>query len=88
VRIETCPGKGTTVSVYLPRANERLIPGTEAPTEPTAPCPDAETADSRRAVVLLVDDDSEVRAATAEMLRYVWATMSSRRPVGERRLTV
>jgi CheY-like chemotaxis protein len=71
VRIETCLGKGTTVSVYLPRANERLISGTEVPTEPIAPCPDAETADSRRAVVLLVDDDSEVRAATAEMLRYV-----------------
>ena len=71
VRIETYLGKGTTVSVYLPHANERLISGTEVPTEPIAPCPDAETADSRRAVVLLVDDDSEVRAATAEMLRYV-----------------
>jgi CheY-like chemotaxis protein len=71
VRIETCLGKGTTVSVYLPRANERLISGTEVPTEPTAPCPDAGTANSRRGVVLLVDDDSEVRAATAEMLRYV-----------------
>ena len=71
VRIETCLGKGTTVSVYLPRANERLISGTEVPTEPSAPCPDAGTANSRRGVVLLVDDDSEVRAATAEMLRYV-----------------
>jgi CheY-like chemotaxis protein len=70
VRIETCLGKGTTVRVYLPRANERLISGTEVPTEPNASCPDAGIADSRRAVVLLVDDDSEVRAATAEMLRY------------------
>jgi PAS domain S-box-containing protein len=70
VRIETCPGKGTTVSVYLPRTNERLPFGTEVPTEPTASCPDTGTADSRRAVVLLVDDDSEVRAATTEMLRY------------------
>jgi CheY-like chemotaxis protein len=70
VRIETWLGKGTTVSVYLPRANERLISGTEVPTEPNASCPDAGIADSRRAVVLLVDDDSEVRAATAEMLRY------------------
>ena len=71
VRIETWLGKGTTVSVYLPRANERLISGMEVPTEPTPSCPDTGTAASRRAVVLLVDDDSEVRAATAEMLRYV-----------------
>jgi PAS domain S-box-containing protein len=70
VRIETCPGKGTTVSVYLPHANERLISGTEVPTEPTASYPDTGTVDSRKAVVLLVDDDTEVRAATAEMLRY------------------
>jgi len=70
VRIETCPGKGTTVSVYLPRANDRLISGTEVPTEPTASCPDTGTVDSRKAIVLLVDDDSEARAATAEMLRY------------------
>jgi CheY-like chemotaxis protein len=70
VRIETCPGKGTTVCVYLPRTNERLIPGTEVPTEPTASYPDTGTVDSRKAVVLLIDDDTEVRAATAEMLRY------------------
>jgi CheY-like chemotaxis protein len=70
VRIETCPGKGTTVSVYLPRANEMLISGTEVPTEPTALYPDTGSVASRKAVVLLVDDDSEVRAATAEMLRY------------------
>jgi len=71
VRIETCPRKGTTVSVYLPHANERLISGMGVPTKPTPSCPDTGTAASRRAVVLLVDDDSEVRAATAEMLRYV-----------------
>jgi hypothetical protein len=33
VRIETCLGKGTTVSMY---PNERLISGTEVPTEPSA----------------------------------------------------
>jgi len=70
VRIETCSGKGTTVSVYLPRSNERLIPGTEIPIEPRASCPANGAADLRRAVILLVDDDSDVRATTAEMLRY------------------
>src|SRR5262249_61227651 len=58
----------TTVTVYLPRANEDLVPTTRGPTEAR---PDPETGDFRRAVVLLVDDDAEVRAATAEMLRYV-----------------
>src|SRR5262249_34207528 len=58
----------TTVNVYLPRANEDLVPTTDRPTESR---PDPETGDFRRAIVLLVDDDAEVRAATAEMLRYV-----------------
>jgi CheY-like chemotaxis protein len=68
VRIETRAGAGTTVTVYLPRANEDLVPTTGGPTEARA---DPETGDFRRAVVLLVDDDAEVREATAEMLRYV-----------------
>jgi PAS domain S-box-containing protein len=68
VRIETRAGAGTTVTVYLPRANEDLVATTGGPTEAH---PDPETGDFRRAVVLLVDDDAEVRAATAEMLRYV-----------------
>jgi CheY-like chemotaxis protein len=68
VRIETRVSAGTTVSVYLPRANEDLVTTTYGPTEAPA---DPDTGDFRRAVVLLVDDDAEVRAATAEMLRYV-----------------
>jgi CheY-like chemotaxis protein len=68
VRIETRGGAGTTVTVYLPRTNEDLVPTAGEPTEAR---PDPETGDVRRAVVLLVDDDAEVRAATAEMLRYV-----------------
>jgi PAS domain S-box-containing protein len=68
VRIEARAGAGTTVTVYLPRANEDLVPTTDRPTEARL---DPETGDFRRAVVLLVDDDAEVRVATAEMLRYV-----------------
>ena len=37
---------------------------------PAKPRSDLETGDFQRAVVLLVDDDAEVRAAMAEMLRY------------------
>jgi PAS domain S-box-containing protein len=65
VRITTSPGTGTTVSVYLPRANRDV--SSVMPTEPRV---DPETGDFRRVGVLLVDDDSEVRAAVAEMLRY------------------
>jgi PAS domain S-box-containing protein len=65
VRITTSLGTGTTVSVYLPRANRDV--SSVMPTEPRV---DPETGDFRRVGVLLVDDDSEVRAAVAEMLRY------------------
>ena len=66
VHIETRLGAGTTVKVYLPCANGGLVSRTDGPTEWR---PDAETDDFRRVIVLLVDD-AEVRAATAEMLRY------------------
>jgi len=65
VRIETRPGEGTTVKVFLPRAQEpqrasepeREVPG----------CGDEPDADG--AVILLVDDDDDVRTVTAAMLR-------------------
>jgi PAS domain S-box-containing protein len=67
VRIETRPGAGTTVNVYLPRADGGVVSKTDRPAEPRF---DLEAGDFQRVVVLLVDDDAEVRAATAEMLRY------------------
>jgi PAS domain S-box-containing protein len=67
VGIESRPGVGTTVNVYLPRAGGGRVSITDRPIEPRA---DPQTGDFRRAVVLVVDDDAEVRAATAEMLRY------------------
>jgi signal transduction histidine kinase/CheY-like chemotaxis protein len=65
VRIETLPGTGTTVSVYLPRADGDLSSVTPAESRV-----DHDTGDFRRVVVLLVDDDGEVRTAVVEMLRY------------------
>jgi hypothetical protein len=69
VRIQTRPGAGTTVNVYLPRAHEAL-----APSETLAiwrgPRPSTGATSIRKAMVLLVDDDNDVRAATAGMLRY------------------
>jgi CheY-like chemotaxis protein/nitrogen-specific signal transduction histidine kinase len=66
VRIETRPGGGTTVSLYLPRADVKPAAGRHEP-EPRA---DRGTDGLRRAVILVIDDDSDVRAAAAEMLRY------------------
>jgi len=70
VRIDTRPGRGTDVRVYLPRVAAGLIP-TGIPPGRTA-----EAAQPRRSpghgaegTILLVDDDSDVRAVSAEMLR-------------------
>jgi signal transduction histidine kinase/CheY-like chemotaxis protein len=69
VRIQTRPGAGTTVNVYLPRAREALAPSETSATGREL-CPTAGPISFRRAMVLLVDDDNDVRAAAAGMLRY------------------
>jgi signal transduction histidine kinase len=61
VRIDTRRGEGTTVKVYLPRAEAASIP---QPARRQAPPP---RADGKR-LVLLVDDDSAVREITATLL--------------------
>lgn len=61
VQIESTPGKGTSVSVFLPRA---AMPVALAAT-PHAGLIEAR---SGRAVVLIVDDDDAVRAITADIL--------------------
>jgi CheY-like chemotaxis protein len=66
LRIETRLQVGTTVSIYLPRADEVLAPGQDGP-EPRA---DRETWSLPGAVILVVDDDVDARVAAAEMLRY------------------
>jgi signal transduction histidine kinase/CheY-like chemotaxis protein len=65
VRIDTVPGEGTSVKIYLPRAKgvtsaERIGAVDETPAAP---------AHARIATILLVDDDPEVRVATAGLLR-------------------
>ena len=62
VSIRTRPGEGTTVSVYLPRAEAApaLHSSDAIPDSPSAPS---------GASILLVDDDSAVREVTASLLR-------------------
>ncbi len=61
MHIDSTPGKGTSVSVFLPRA--------ATPAErPAIPQPGMTEARSGRAVVLIVDDDDAVRGTTADVL--------------------
>ena len=61
VRIDSAPGAGTSVSVYLPRAAGKAEPAI-TPAVPTPP-------HASRATVLVVDDDTAVRATTVAVLR-------------------
>ncbi|HEX2942071.1 MAG TPA: response regulator [Rhodopila sp.] len=67
VRIETALGHGTTVSVFLPRAQPAAGSETQAPADPVAANSNSRRADGT--VILLVDDDGAVREITAKMLR-------------------
>jgi CheY-like chemotaxis protein len=61
VRIESKPGEGTTVTLLLPRAKSLPLA-----VEPDAGSPGQTT--RRRARILVVDDDRDVRQLTGEML--------------------
>ena len=62
VRIESRLGEGTSVHIYLPRAAADAVKVGPAATRATA------TDFFRRATILLVDDDNEVREITRAML--------------------
>jgi PAS domain S-box-containing protein len=62
VKIYSEPGQGTTVKIYLPRFYGEAQPGGRAPSRRLAPGTEGET-------ILLVEDDDQVRALTAQMLR-------------------
>ena len=64
VEIETAPGAGTSVSVYLPHATAPLPSPAPPPAAPAFPR-------DGNVTVLLVDDDSAVRSTTAELLRQL-----------------
>jgi signal transduction histidine kinase/ActR/RegA family two-component response regulator len=61
MRIDSVVGRGTTVQVFLP-----LATASAAPSQPTD---EVELASVRGLKVLLVDDDADVRTATAALLR-------------------
>ena len=69
VQIESTPGKGTSVSVFLPRSPVSVTAATVQQAGTTE-------VRSSRASVLLVDDDSAVRATTADVLGGLGYTVS------------
>ncbi len=64
VRIDSAPGEGTTVSVFLPRA------ATQAVAEPL-PSPPPLADSLAGAIVMVLDDDDRVRQIAVEALREV-----------------
>ena len=60
--IESAPGRGTTVSLYLPRAASAVAAAAAEPAPPPA-------AADRRASVLVVEDQNDVREVMAMQLR-------------------
>ena len=64
VRIDSAPGAGTSVTVYLPRAPAQAEPVRARPEERVEP-------DAGSAVVLVVDDDAAVLGITADILKDI-----------------
>jgi two-component system NtrC family sensor kinase len=61
VAIDSAPGRGTRVSMILPRSSEVVAGDARAPAGALAP--------GRRATVLVVEDDSEVRGTSIAMVQ-------------------
>jgi PAS domain S-box-containing protein len=74
VRIDSAPGRGTTVTVYLPRHEGRIDADAGAGVPPPVAEPEAATDET----VLVVDDDATVRMLVGEVLRELgYATIEA-----------
>jgi signal transduction histidine kinase/CheY-like chemotaxis protein len=75
-RIESVEGRGTTVSVLLPR--------TDAPRQEVSEVAGEDTAGPQQATILVVDDEAEVRTVIAETLEQLGhtVTMAANGPEG------
>ena len=66
VRVQSEPGSGTTVSLYLPRVSSGLVPASPPPSVDAALVPTPAEPQGR---VLLVEDEDSVAALVGEMLK-------------------
>ncbi|GMV79446.1 MAG: hypothetical protein AMXMBFR7_06300 [Planctomycetota bacterium] len=62
IQVESAPGRGTTFSIYLPKA-------TATPAMPLPATPGPKQPASNKATLLLVEDEQDVRELLAEVLR-------------------
>jgi PAS domain S-box-containing protein len=67
VRIDSKPGEGTTVRLLLPRHLAAELGATSAAEPPSADAPLA--ADARKGLVLIVDDEDDIRNVMSEVLQ-------------------
>ncbi|MGN6154510.1 MAG: ATP-binding protein [Sphingomicrobium sp.] len=76
-KIESAPGKGTAVAIYLPRTQEQVSQESH---------PRHERHDGRRAKILVVDDDDDVRAVTSDTIKELGYEVHAM-PGGEKALS-
>ena len=69
VRIDSTPGKGTTVTIYLPRAAAEKDARPDLPRRPSG------EVDAQNETILLVEDNDDVRAVTARRMRRLGYTV-------------
>lgn len=79
--VDSTPGVGTSMRVYLPRwdgADAVTIPARPTPALPVAPAAQDQSGPARRGTVLLVDDDEPVRLlAQRALTRGGWNVISA-----------
>ena len=69
VRVESTLGRGTIVSLFLPRSHQIPVPAKAPPA--TEPKPDGNADGHCPATVLLVEDDDEVASVVSDMIRQL-----------------
>ncbi len=67
LEVESAPGKGTTVAIYLPTTEATPVPYARATTPRTI----------HRGMVLIVDDEATMRAGAARMIEHLGLTTAS-----------
>jgi len=79
IRLDSQPGEGTTVSIYLPKASSPAVSlqATSTVSQDATPTAIASDASRQGRRILLLDDDEQVRETVTEMLTAAGYTVAS-----------